>query len=123
MLASCVQCAVAAELQRRLLSIEQQELPHPAVRILLLAEECQRFMQAQDQDFLPLLAEHLPNVGQVAALRVHQVHGEQLLPWLRTGASGGTLAPASCLDGGMLRPGHMRSMQSTGLQHRSRSAC
>lgn len=41
----------------------------------------------QDELYLPILAKFLPNGNQVAAHRVYQVAGEQLLPWLGTGTS------------------------------------
>lgn len=68
-------------------AVEGQELPHTASRIMLLAEECGRLLQAQSELYLPVLVPYLPSAPQVAALRVHQIFGEQLLPWLGTGAA------------------------------------
>ena len=80
-----MQCSVAADFQRRLQAVEVQELPHKATHILLLAEECGRLLHAHFELFLPVLSPYLSNSSQVVALRMHQVFGEQLLPWLGTG--------------------------------------
>lgn len=95
-LASCVQSSVAADFRRRMRTVDATELPHPASRITLMAEECERLLEVHGQEHQPALAPHLPNVVQVAAMQLYQLAGEELLPWLGTGGPGLPLGLVAC---------------------------
>ncbi|KAK9787273.1 hypothetical protein WJX73_008331 [Symbiochloris irregularis] len=83
-LATCVQRSITADYRRRMQTVDATDIPHRASRMLLMCEECERLLQTQDELYLPILAKFLPNGSQVAAHRVYQVAGEELLPWLGT---------------------------------------
>lgn len=62
-----------------------KEATSEAQRITLLAKACINLLGIELSTFSPVLAPHLPIASEVAAKRLHESFGMELLPWLTTG--------------------------------------